>query len=407
MNRKLLSVILSSWTPRKLFNTGNGAWYDVSDLASLSQSSVSQVTVAVGDPIGKIIDKSGNNNHAVQVTSTARPILDAIAATTVGISYTTGLRLKHDFVDDGLTWTGATGSYWIAVCNISGVQFYQTDLVQTTGLIPISDMVGMVILNRAFTVAEQALLTKYFLSKLGSVPAANFLFECNSTSYIGRGGVCTGDFEWRFGKGVSYKTMFTSTETTTVREYLSFKCVPANLSQLICNINNLCGSLIDLSAYQNLNSITFASNRLTGGLPALTNIALEQAFFNTCRFTGYLPEITLLTALVSVSFSNNLFSGNIKSLSTNTALTRYICHTNALTGWDGGTIPVSLGDFQAQNNLLPQATIDALLAAFVAAGRNSGTRILNLGGTGNAAPSAAGLVSKAMLIARGWTVATN
>ena len=33
--------------------------------------------------------------------------------------------------------------------------------------------------------------------------------------------------------------------------------------------------------------------------------------------------------------------------------------------------------------------------------------ILNLGGTGNAAPSAAGITSKNNLLAKGWTVTTN
>ena len=67
----------------------------------------------------------------------------------------------------------------------------------------------------------------------------------------------------------------------------------------------------------------------------------------------------------------------------------------------------TLGDFQAQNNLLTQAAVDAILAAFVAANRTTGTRILNLGGTGNAAPSATGVTDKNTLISRGWTVTTN
>jgi hypothetical protein len=88
-------------------------------------------------------------------------------------------------------------------------------------------------------------------------------------------------------------------------------------------------------------------------------------------------------------------------------LTTFHCYSNQLTGWTGGTVPIALGDFQAQNNLLTQAAVDAILAAFVAAGRNSGTRTLNLGGTGNATPSATGLANKATLVSRGWTVTTN
>ena len=88
-------------------------------------------------------------------------------------------------------------------------------------------------------------------------------------------------------------------------------------------------------------------------------------------------------------------------------LTQFYCSSNQLTGWDGGTVSATLGNFQAQDNQLPADTINALLAAFVAAGRNSGTCGLNLGGTGNAAPTGQGLIDKATLISRGWTVTTN
>jgi len=100
-------------------------------------------------------------------------------------------------------------------------------------------------------------------------------------------------------------------------------------------------------------------------------------------------------------------TGSIPSLTTNTALTTFYCYSNQLTNWTGGTVSITLADFQAQNNLLTQAAVDAILAAFVAAGRNSGTRILNLGGTGNDTPSATGLTDKATLQSRGWTVTTN
>ncbi len=113
------------------------------------------------------------------------------------------------------------------------------------------------------------------------------------------------------------------------------------------------------------------------------------------------------TALTTFLCYSNQLTGSIPSLSANTALTTFWCFSNQLTGWSGGAVSPTLGDFRAQGNQLPQATIDALLAAFDAAGRNSGTRTLNLGGTGNAAPSSAGAVSKANLQAKGWTVTTN
>jgi hypothetical protein len=54
--------------------------------------------------------------------------------------------------------------------------------------------------------------------------------------------------------------------------------------------------------------------------------------------------------------------------------------------------------------------VNAILAAFVAAGRvktATNTCTLNLGGTGNAAPTGQGITDKQTLQARGWTVTTN
>ena len=62
-----------------------------------------------------------------------------------------------------------------------------------------------------------------------------------------------------------------------------------------------------------------------------------------------------------------------------------------------------------QNNLLTSTAVNAVLAALVAAGRTSasGTCVVNVGGTGNAAPTGQGITDKATLISRGWTVTTN
>lgn len=67
------------FSPLRLFSSGEkGAWYDPSDLTSLFQDSAGTTAVtAVEQPVGKMLDKSGNGNHATQATSAARPILRA------------------------------------------------------------------------------------------------------------------------------------------------------------------------------------------------------------------------------------------------------------------------------------------------------------------------------------------
>jgi len=129
--------------------------------------------------------------------------------------------------------------------------------------------------------------------------------------------------------------------------------------------------------------INFGGNKITGGLQAVPASAQFLLLYN------------------------NQLSGLIPNLSSCTNLQQAYFHGNQLTGWTGGTVSNTLGDFQAQNNLLTQADVDAILAAFVAANKTTGTRVLDLGGTGNAAPSAAGVTDKNTLVSRGWTVTTN
>lgn len=70
------------WTPAALFAGGaNGGWYDLSDLGTLFQDAAGTMSVAgYGDPIGLILDKSGNDNHASQATVAAKPIFARVPA---------------------------------------------------------------------------------------------------------------------------------------------------------------------------------------------------------------------------------------------------------------------------------------------------------------------------------------
>lgn len=65
--------------PLSLFSEGQqGAWYDPSDLPTLFQDSAGTTPVtADGDPVGLMLDKSGNDNHASQSTTASKPTLTA------------------------------------------------------------------------------------------------------------------------------------------------------------------------------------------------------------------------------------------------------------------------------------------------------------------------------------------
>lgn len=62
---------------QELITSFNGpkVWYDLSNVATLQQDSAGTIPVAApGDPIGRIMDISGANNHAVQATASNRPL---------------------------------------------------------------------------------------------------------------------------------------------------------------------------------------------------------------------------------------------------------------------------------------------------------------------------------------------
>jgi len=74
-----ISCGATEFSPASLFTSGvQGAWYDPSDYTSLFQDSAGTTAVtAVEQPVGLMLDKSGNSNHASQATAASRPVLRA------------------------------------------------------------------------------------------------------------------------------------------------------------------------------------------------------------------------------------------------------------------------------------------------------------------------------------------
>lgn len=78
-------------------NNEQGFAFDFNDLSTMYQDSAGTIPVtSVGQPVGRVLDKSGRGNHATQTTSSKRPILQKNATT--GAYY-----LSFDGVDDFLT----------------------------------------------------------------------------------------------------------------------------------------------------------------------------------------------------------------------------------------------------------------------------------------------------------------
>lgn len=71
--------LVGGFSPASLFASGEqGVWYDPSNFSTMFQDSAGTTPVtAVEQPVGRILDLSGNNNHATQSTPAARPVLSA------------------------------------------------------------------------------------------------------------------------------------------------------------------------------------------------------------------------------------------------------------------------------------------------------------------------------------------
>lgn len=95
---------LAPANPNSLFPTGaQGFWFDPSDFGTMFQDDAGTVPVtAVGQAVGRILDKSGRGNHATQATAGNKPVLAQDAG---GRYY--------------LEFDGATSNRWMATPTIA------------------------------------------------------------------------------------------------------------------------------------------------------------------------------------------------------------------------------------------------------------------------------------------------
>jgi len=113
---RAVSDTIRGFNPRSLFASGEqGIWLDPSDFSTLFQDSAGTTPVtAVGQPVGKILDKSGRGNHASQTTSASRPTLQQDSN---GLYY-----LSFDGTDDWMT-AGAASTFNFLHNNLGATVF--------------------------------------------------------------------------------------------------------------------------------------------------------------------------------------------------------------------------------------------------------------------------------------------
>lgn len=172
-------------------------------------------------------------------------------------------------------------------------------------------------------------------------------------------------------------------------------------------------------AWQGITSVTFRHTAFIGSggvyifntsdlqtisFPNLTTIQSVQPGANPASYLQPLMEIISNDALTSVDFPvlNALggHSDTYMTITSNAALTTIDMPVFAITAITNCTL-----DFRF--NALSQTVIDNILARCDASPTPTNVKILRLQGGTNATPSAAGLVSKASLVGKGWTVTNN
>ena len=187
------------------------------------------------------------------------------------------------------------------------------------------------------------------------------------------------------------------------------------------------GQYPNLNAFPNLNSFGARYGDCTGIINDIFLGSLRTLYGDSNRFTGNLPIISGTDCRIYY-LPNNMFSGNILDLGSEPVthfrvdynalsgtlfvsgsnVRLFYCGGNFFTDYISSAIPLSMGDFRAENNLLPQSAIDQIISDFHTNLNNrpkAGT--LNLGGTGNAAPSPAAAALAQDIRDHGWTVTHN
>lgn len=424
----------NAWSSRSdpLWASGSpGGDYQPSNLANVWQDSAGTTPGAVDAPVGRIDDISGNANHAIQTVTASKPTIKSINGVKV---------LQGDFAGDYLD---APNQMYVGDLVVETPYGWQLSQGQQWNAQPVRlplPWTSRCILHSGFSDAQKAALApllrgsqQLFIGLVNSSPVNNLrCYTGGATTvltFIGSNAVTT-TLELSANSDSSIDLM--AAGLTLPALLLIPQSAAATLQDLRFFGNPIEGSFGVLAACPNLRHVFVYATQcrafpwdltltpllvtlhvggqlLSGSrCPNISNLTyLAQVYVYSCGLVGPMPPLP--AALTVFSAAGNDFTGNIQNLSANAALGYYGVTGSQLSGWVGGSVSATVATFLANDNFLPQSAVDGLLAAFVAAGRTSasGTCVLNLGGTGNATPSAAGLANKATLQARGWTVTTN
>jgi len=407
-----------------------GAWYGPSDLSTLFQDSAGTTLVTTaGQPVGLMLDNSGNDNHAAQATAAARP------------TYQTGpARATIDGVDDRLSVTVPVGGFTgtMVLGTDQGTASYGVnipagpyDIGGRGGLyFPGTALVGQLIRDGALSEGEAAATEAYFVENgatagYGSVTDFGSFWrgwsEITSFPLINTSAGTSFSVAW---SNCSSLTSFPliNTSSGTNFSYAWRNCASLTSFPLI---NTSAGTNFSF-AWRNCSSLTSFPliNTSAGtnfsyawiGCKSLTSFPLIETSSGT-NFSYAWSDCYSLTSfpLINTSAGTNFKlawyrCASITSFppidtSSGTDFARAWQNCSSLASFPANAFNnVKGGDFTDAftNTALTQTSIDNILVSLVTSGIAAGTRVFDQ--SGGSAPSATGEAAIDTLRSRGWTV---
>ncbi len=338
--------------PASLFANGElGGWYSRADFNKLFTTYNGSTNVtAVNDAIGRNEYTNAGTTHALNATSTQRPLLKQLA--------TGQYHLYHDRVDDKLTLESMpAGDYTIAFASFAGVFIYPINHPATGTLsLPTVDAIEMLVINRALTAGETTLVRTALEAK-APTPSATDVFRlyCYDASVdlaVTETGGSAG-VTWELGDGQT-ATGVSCVKTITPPQFVIMRATaPERVSGISWSTKPIFGQIdlskltnaglsspylsgskysgpIDISNNPQFTSPRFSGNQFTGTLDLSNNPLLTAPTFYSNQFTGTL-DLSNNPLLTAPSFYSNQFTGTL-DLSNNPLLTAPRFETNQFTG---------------------------------------------------------------------------
>ena len=377
--------------PIDLFPNGEqGLWWDASSTNYMTQDSAGTIPVTVAtDPVGLMIDRTGNGNDGVQATTSLKPLYQ-----------TTPSRIEFDKVDDVLSTvlsSSIDGTMMLATssglihCEVA-ISAGAYNVPRTVNYFPGDDVEQLIVRDGVLSISEEIFLKDYLGNGIYA-PTGSLQNAFSSRADITK--IYSNDWDMSdvtnlqsFVGGcynlVELDTSGWDTSSVTSLASFSFSCL---VLQALATANWNTSSVTDLSAFA-----TGCSN-----IVELDVSAWDVSKVTNCA--SFVKDCVLLTSLdlsswdLVLNTNANLFANGCTSLSS----------VNVGTAFDNSTCVAYNGAFT--NCALSQTSVDAILVSINNAATNNG--VLGIGGVNNATPSAIGQAATDALRARGWTVTLN